>query len=172
MQRRTLILFILLAFALAACSGAATDSHMAEAGEHAAMDSQMAEADDHAADNHAADEHSAAGHGIPEEAAAMPNPVPMSDASMAAGQATYTQYCAVCHGPEGKGDGPGAAALEPKPANFSEAHVQELSDGALFHVITHGREGTAMVAWENIIGEEQRWEVVNYLRTFGGGHGH
>lgn len=166
MARRALIFLIFLAFGLAACGGAATDSHVAEASGHAAMDSHTADP------THAVGEHSAAGHGIPEEAAAMPNPVPVSDASVAAGQATYTQYCAVCHGPEGKGDGPGAAGLEPKPANFSDAHVQELSDGALFHVITHGREGTAMVAWEKIIGEEQRWEVVSYLRTFGDGHGH
>lgn len=166
MKRRAIILFVFLAFALAACGGGATDSQMAAAGDHTAMDSHTADP------THAAGEHSAAGHGIPAEAAAMPNPVPVSDASVAAGQATYTQYCAVCHGPEGEGDGPGAAGLEPKPADFHAAHVQELPDGALFHVITHGREGTAMVAWESILSEEQRWEAVNYLRTFGGGHGH
>ena len=166
MARRALIFLIFLALVLAACGGGAKGSHVAEASDHAAMENYTQDA------THAAGEHSAAGHGIPEEAAAVPNPVPVSDASMAAGQATYTQYCAVCHGPEGEGDGPGAAALEPKPANFHDAHVQELSDGALFHVITHGREGTAMVAWESILSEEQRWEVVNYLRTFGGGHGH
>lgn len=166
MAQRAIILLIFLAFVLAACGGAATDSQVAETSDHTAMDSHTTDP------THAAGETSAAGHGIPEEAAAMPNPIPVSDASVAVGKATYTQYCAACHGPEGKGDGPGATALEPKPANFSDAHVQELSDGALFHVITHGREGTAMVAWENIIGEEQRWEVVNYLRTFGDGHGH
>jgi hypothetical protein len=59
-----------------------------------------------------------------------------------------------------------AAGLNPKPADLHATHVQELSDGALFYVITHGREGTAMVAWENILSEEQRWQVVNFLRTF------
>ncbi len=108
----------------------------------------------------------AAAHAIPEEAAAVTNPVAVSDASVAAGQATYAQYCAACHGAEGKGDGAAAAGLNPKPADFHAAHVQGLSDGAIFYVITHGREGTAMVAWESILGEEQRWEVVNYLRTF------
>ncbi|MBX3054800.1 MAG: cytochrome c [Caldilineaceae bacterium] len=114
----------------------------------------------------ASDEHSTAAHGIPEEAGEMQNPVPVSDVSLAAGQATYTQYCATCHGPQGAGDGPAAAGLDPKPADFHAAHVQALPDGALFHVITHGRDGTAMVAWENILSEEQRWELVNFLRTF------
>jgi len=108
----------------------------------------------------------AADHAIPEEAAAVPNPIAVSDASVAAGQAIYTQNCAVCHGPEGEGDGTAAAGLNPKPADLHAAHVQELSDGALFYTITHGREGTAMVAWETILSEEQRWEVVNFLRTF------
>ncbi|MCL4831903.1 MAG: c-type cytochrome [Caldilineaceae bacterium] len=113
-----------------------------------------------------AGEHTAATHGIPEEAAGVPNPVAVSDASVAAGKATYTLYCAVCHGEQGEGDGSAAAGLDPKPADFHAPHVQELPDGALFHVITHGREGTAMVAWESIIGEEERWDLVNFLRTF------
>lgn len=107
-----------------------------------------------------------AAHAIPEEAAAVPNPIAVSDASIAAGQATYAQNCAACHGAEGKGDGAAAAGLNPKPADFHAAHVQELSDGAIFYIITHGREGTAMVAWEDILSEEQRWELVNFLRTF------
>lgn len=160
MKLRLIVPLFLLMFVLTACGGAAADSHMAEASDHTTMESHTQDP------THAAGEHSAAGHGIPAEAAAVPNPMAVNDASVAAGQATYTQYCAVCHGPEGEGDGPGAAGLEPKPANFSAAHVQELSDGALFYIITHGREGTAMVAWESIIGEEQRWEVVNFLRTF------
>ncbi len=160
MKLRLIGPLFLVMFVLAACAGAAADSHMAEASDHAATGSHTQDP------THAAGEHSAAGHGISAEAAAVPNPVPVSEASVAAGQATYTQYCAACHGPEGMGDGPAAAALEPKPANFSEAHVQELSDGAIFYVITHGREGTAMVAWELILSEEQRWEVVNFLRTF------
>ena len=33
----------------------------------------------------------------------------------------FTTVCSTCHGATGHGDGPGAAALNPKPANFSEA---------------------------------------------------
>lgn len=147
-------LLLMLVFVMAGCAASATtDEHARMAGttEHSGMD--MAANTDTA-------------HAIPEEAAAVPNPVPATDASVAAGQATYTQNCAVCHGAQGEGDGAAAAGLNPKPADFHAAHVQELADGALFYVITHGREGTAMAAWETILSEEQRWEVVNFLRTF------
>lgn len=36
------------------------------------------------------------------------------------GAATFASTCSTCHGPAGKGDGPAAAALNPKPANFSD----------------------------------------------------
>lgn len=144
-------LLLMLVFVMAGCGASATTD------EHAGMMGVTGMTD-----------HSdmMAAHAIPEEAAAVANPVAVSDASLAAGQATYSQNCAACHGVEGKGDGAAVAGLNPKPADFHAAHVQELADGALFYIITHGREGTAMVAWENILSEEQRWEVVNFLRTF------
>lgn len=156
----------------------------AEADEHAdeaPSDDAHQEGDDHAADEHAAemdmhsegDEHSegdghAEGdeHGVPAEALAVENPIPATESSIAAGAATYTQFCAVCHGNEGKGDGPGAAALNPKPADFSAEHVQVLSDGGLFWFITNGVPGSAMPPWGEVLSEQQRWEVVNFLRTF------
>jgi mono/diheme cytochrome c family protein len=144
-------LLLMLAFVMAGCGASAAND------EHAGM-MGMSGMSDHSG--------MMAAHAIPEEAAAVANPVAISDASLAAGQAIYTQNCAACHGTQGEGDGVAAAGLNPKPADLHATHVQELSDGALFYVITHGREGTAMVAWENILSEEQRWQVVNFLRTF------
>lgn len=164
-------LLLMLVFVMAGCAASATtDEYTGTAGmtDHSGMD-MSANTDTHTGSDHTS---MAAAHAIPEEAAAVPNPIAVSAVSVAAGQTTYTQYCAVCHGPQGEGDGPAAAGLNPKPADFHAAHVQELPDGAIFYVITHGREGTAMVAWESIIAEEQRWELVNYLRTFGDGQGH
>ena len=37
----------------------------------------------------------------------------------AAGKTTFDTLCATCHGPQGKGDGPAGAALNPKPRDFS-----------------------------------------------------
>ena len=51
--------------------------------------------------------------------------VPKSDAAVAAGKKlTVDKACTACHGDSGKGDGPGAAALNPKPADWTSAKVQ------------------------------------------------
>ena len=130
--------------------------HMTDMGMHSEGD-EHSEGDGHAEDHE---------HGVPAEALAVENPIPTSDSSIAAGAATYTQFCVICHGNEGKGDGPGAAALNPKPADFSAEHVQMLSDGGLFWFITNGSAGTAMPPWKDVLSEQQRWELVNFLRTF------
>ena len=111
----------------------------------------------------------AADHGISAETAAQPNPVPVSAGSLASGKAAFAQYCAACHGPQGKGDGPDAAGLDPKPADLGAAHVRDQSDGSLYHTITEGREGTAMLGWEPLLSDKQRWDLVNHLRTLGDG---
>ncbi|RME42573.1 MAG: cytochrome c, partial [Chloroflexi bacterium] len=81
----------------------------------------------------------------------------------------YAQNCAVCHGETGEGDGPAAGTLEMKPANLHEDHVQGLTDGALFWIISHGRPDTPMPPWDNVLSEQERWHLVNFLRTFGEG---
>ncbi|HTM19945.1 MAG TPA: cytochrome c [Kofleriaceae bacterium] len=40
-------------------------------------------------------------------------------------QATFTQRCSACHGNEGRGDGPGSTALNPKPRNFHDTYWQK-----------------------------------------------
>ena len=40
--------------------------------------------------------------------------------SIAEGKKTFQTYCAACHGEKGKGDGPAAAALTPKPRNYTD----------------------------------------------------
>jgi mono/diheme cytochrome c family protein len=105
-------------------------------------------------------------HGIPEDAAALPNPIAATQDSVEAGAELYAANCAVCHGETGLGDGPSAAGLDPKPANLSEDHVQDLSDGALFYIINNGVEGTGMPAWKETLNDEQIWHLVNFARTF------
>jgi len=50
-------------------------------------------------------------------------------ADAAAGKASYDANCASCHGPEGKGDGPVAAALTNKPRDFSVGDFKYDTDG-------------------------------------------
>jgi mono/diheme cytochrome c family protein len=69
--------------------------------------------------------------------------------------------CAACHGASGRGDGMAAAALQPKPMDWSSAAVPSDTDGQLFWKITNGRG--SMPAWRQLP-ETQRWQIVNYIR--------
>jgi hypothetical protein len=140
--------------------GGAEDEHVDEA----AHDNE----DTHTEEAGHEDEHTAgAAHDVPEEASEVPNPIEADAASIEAGSVIFAASCATCHGENGEGDGPAAEGLEKKPADLHESHVQELPDGALFYIVTHGIPDTPMVAWENVLDEEERWHVVNFLRTFG-----
>jgi mono/diheme cytochrome c family protein len=154
------IVFIVVgAFVVAACGPAAPEAPAAQAGE-------AEHHEEEGAPTHSPKDHISRKHDVPEEAAAVPNPIEADEESLAAGRELFAANCAICHGESGRGDGPGAAELAKQPANLTEAHVQELSDGALFYIISHGRPETPMPAWNNFLNEEQRWQVVNYLRTF------
>ena len=71
--------------------------------------------------------------------------------------------CVTCHGPEGKGNGPAAAALPPpKPADWTSAKVASETDGEIFWKISNGRG--PMPAWRHLP-ENERWALVRYIRT-------
>ncbi|MBI3990077.1 MAG: cytochrome c [candidate division NC10 bacterium] len=87
------------------------------------------------------------------------------------GKAIYAKFCESCHGPTGKGDGPAAATLTPKPANFADAKLMgSVPDDSLFKII---REGGAAVGkspmmppWGGGLKDEDIRNVIAYLRTF------
>src|SRR5262245_57760360 len=99
----------------------------------------------------------------PPAEAARRNPVAKSDAAIAAGKKlTVDKACTACHGDTGKGNGPGAAALNPKPADWTSAKVQAETDGCLFWKISTGRG--AMPPWA-ALSETERWQLITYIRT-------
>ena len=103
----------------------------------------------------------------PPTAANRPNPVPANANTIALGQKIYTANCFTCHGAEGKGDGPGGAALEKKPADLGACiKANNETDGSLFWKISEGR--SPMVSWKGALSETQRWELVNYIKTLAG----
>jgi cytochrome c553 len=83
--------------------------------------------------------------------------------SISKGKSIYKARCVVCHGDKGKGDGPAGKALKPPAADHSSAGVQNQTDGELFWKISEGRG--PMVGWKLILSEEDRWHVVNFVRT-------
>lgn len=93
------------------------------------------------------------------------NPVPADAASIARGQQLFTTNCASCHGATGRGDGPAAATLDPRPADLTNAHMRLHADGTIFQTISDGVSGSAMPAWKDRLSETDRWDLVNYLRT-------
>lgn len=81
------------------------------------------------------------------------------------GRVIYLERCAVCHGPEGRGDGPEAPFLSPRPASLISAGSSVKSDAELLAVIANGKPRSAMPAWKDRLSEEQRREVLAYIRS-------
>ena len=68
----------------------------------------------------------------PEKAKSLKNTQEYTEASVKGGAQVYKTRCVVCHGEAGEGDGPGAKALEPKPAALASDLVQDQVDGEEF----------------------------------------
>jgi mono/diheme cytochrome c family protein len=84
--------------------------------------------------------------------------------SIAAGQELFGANCVSCHGETGKGDGPEAASLAPKPSDFSDrAAMAAKSNQDLFDAIANGKG--KMPAWKNKLTETNRWLIVDYIRS-------
>jgi len=91
------------------------------------------------------------------------SPVTPTAESLARGAALFGQNCTVCHGPEGRGDGPAAAAMKTKPANFHDAHHSGFyNPGEKFWIISNGLE-SGMPAFAGSLTPLQRWDLVNHV---------
>jgi mono/diheme cytochrome c family protein len=96
------------------------------------------------------------------------NPVPADPDQVTAGRTTFQTKCAVCHGQRGRGDGPAALTMVPRPLDLT-VHVPLHSDGEIFWFVSEGIGGTQMPAWKNDLTEMERWQVVRYLRELAAG---
>ncbi len=101
--------------------------------------------------------------GLTPEQARGGNPVPASEASVARGRELYEQNCTQCHGLTGRGDGPLAETLSLPPVDF-DLHVPFHTDLFFFQVIAGGF-GDAMPAFGGQIAENDRWNLINFLRA-------
>lgn len=93
------------------------------------------------------------------------SPPPATHSSINQGQAIYEQRCASCHGPQGRGDGPQAPFLSPRPGNLVSAYTSVKSDTELLTIIANGKPHTAMPGWKDRLSEEERKEVLAYIRS-------
>lgn len=98
-----------------------------------------------------------------EAAAARPNPVAPTPESVATGGALYAVYCTPCHGPGGTGDGLVASKFVPAPDLTNPELQRGRTDGYWESYLGVG--GAIMPAYAEAMSAEERWHVVNYLRT-------
>jgi mono/diheme cytochrome c family protein len=86
------------------------------------------------------------------------------------GKKLYGQFCVTCHGQSGKGDGPGAAALNPKPRDHTDKeYMSKLSDDDLLKVIKNGGASVGksplMPPWGASLKDDQIQDIIAYVRT-------
>jgi len=108
----------------------------------------------------------------PSDYASLNNPLDGDSDAIEAGRVIFEAQCASCHGADGMGNGPSAAALDPKPANFTDTEMmKDMSDGFMFWRVTEGGMfgpfNSVMPSWKSVLSEDQRWQVITYIRTLG-----
>ena len=96
--------------------------------------------------------------------------LPAAAADLAAAKKDFFRFCAKCHGAEGKGDGPQADALDPKPRNFTDcAEMKAMADDMLFTVIKEGGAAVKlskdMPAWKEGMDDGEIRDLVAYVRS-------
>lgn len=94
-------------------------------------------------------------------------------ASASRGKHVYNRACAGCHGRSGRGDGPAAEALDPRPRDLTSGKFKFRStptgspptDADLFRTLSEGIPRTYMVGWDEMLSERDRWDVIAYVKT-------
>jgi high-affinity iron transporter len=87
--------------------------------------------------------------------------------SAADGGHLYAEQCSGCHGADGRGDGPAAVAIVPKPRNFRSPEFWSAgAEARLGDVVRHGKPGTMMPPFAGLLNDEQIDAVIAFLRTF------
>lgn len=81
------------------------------------------------------------------------------------GKAVYEKSCVLCHGPQGRGDGPVGKTINPPAADFTSAASKKKTDAELLATIETGRPPTAMVGWKGQLSEAEIQDVLAYVKS-------
>ena len=107
---------------------------------------------------------------LPADADKTPNPVPATAESVAKGKELYFEKtkgnCVFCHGDTGSGNVENLPKLRRKPADLTnKERMTAMTDGEVFWKISKGIRGIMPTGENRMKTEEERWHVVNYVRT-------
>ncbi|MCZ4693301.1 cytochrome c [Ancylomarina euxinus] len=101
---------------------------------------------------------------IPAKYKDMKNSMKDDAGSLKIGKMLYTKHCKSCHGGKGEADGPKAGSMKTAIRSFKSAEFQAQSDGVLYYQSFVGRD--EMPNYEKkVLDDEDRWSIINYLRT-------
>lgn len=81
------------------------------------------------------------------------------------GKVVYEKSCVLCHGPQGRGDGPVGKTTNPPAADFTSAASKKKTDAELLATIENGRPPTAMVGWKGQLSEGEIQDVLAYVKS-------
>jgi len=95
--------------------------------------------------------------------------VPYLTVSIFEGKQHFERLCTACHGPGGLGDGPVAKGLPKPPANLSEPHTALHTAGDMYWWLKYGIQPSGMPGFADVLSDEDRWDVINFLRAFSQG---
>ena len=148
---------LVLSALLAACSGPDGFRLIAEAPTEIPTEEQQSTAA-HETDEFAPEE-------APGTEEAATEPQPATEALADPGPALFATHCAVCHGPEGRGDGPTAVALDPKPVDLTGPRPDDKrgQPGGRRVVIADGSPGTTMPAYADVFSDEEMAALLSHV---------
>ncbi|MFM8432211.1 MAG: c-type cytochrome [Bacteroidota bacterium] len=91
------------------------------------------------------------------------NPVSNNELNLAEGKRLYENYCLICHGATGQGDGPVVQRNGPKPPAYTSEQLKDLAEGKMYHSIHYGKN--MMGSHASQLTPTQRWTIIRYVQT-------
>jgi len=91
------------------------------------------------------------------------NPIEATSECMAEGKRLFENYCLICHGATGQGDGPVVQNNGPKPPAYTSDQLNNLTEGKMFHSINYGKN--MMGSHASQLTPTQRWMIIRYVQT-------
>ena len=88
---------------------------------------------------------------------------PQSTQARQRGELVFANFCALCHGAGGAGNGPVPQRGYPAPPSLLADHAVKMKDGQIFHILTYGQNN--MPSYASQLSPDDRWNVVLHLRA-------